>query len=161
MFLLFEIREDEKSCMFFLKSQRCSFISIKQGAISSADFKRIRSVHFLFFLRVMLYIVIRIRNRKILFHFWLAEKLQKRWCILQPQLTWQLISWRTNSLPHTHTHTHIYIYIYICVCVCVCVCVCTRVVVKPSSWARCDTRSILGGVLQVWIRSFPLFDSLP
>ena len=48
MFLLFGIMEDEKNRMFFLKSQRYCFISLKQGAISSVDFRGIKSVHCLF-----------------------------------------------------------------------------------------------------------------
>ena len=47
MFLLFEMMEDGKSGMFFSKGpEMMFFFSIKQGAISSADFRRINSALF-------------------------------------------------------------------------------------------------------------------
>ena len=75
MFLLFEMNGRWEKWNVFLKSLKCCFISLKQGAISSADFRRIKPVH-CFFLRVMQYIV-TMRRREILFNFWLAENLQK------------------------------------------------------------------------------------
>ena len=82
MFLLFEMNGGWEKQNVFLKSQRC-FIFIKQGIMSSADFRRIKSVHVLFFFFLFLflksdaiYVTMR-KKQEILFNFWLAEKIQK------------------------------------------------------------------------------------
>ena len=59
---------------------KAEYFSEEQGAINSADFRRIKSVNCCFFFKEWCNILSPWEGRReILFNFWQAEKLQKHW----------------------------------------------------------------------------------